>query len=52
MSKYSEQMKRNQDKRDAQIKAWISEGKTMAFIAKELGVSRQRAYVLKLRISA
>jgi FixJ family two-component response regulator len=51
MNSMREVIKREQVKRDAKILAWIKAGKTRKWIADQLGISRQRVYVICLRLN-
>lgn len=50
MSTLQDTFRREQDKRDAQIRKWLNAGLSKAEIARRLGVSRQRVYTLALRL--
>ena len=50
MSKLLQTMKREQAKRDMQVRKWLQDGVTKAEIARRLGISRQRVYTLALRL--
>ena len=52
MSEYLKRQKMQQEERDAQVLEWIKAGLRIVDIARNLGVSRQRAEQLINRIKA
>lgn len=50
MSTLLKAVERERDKRDAQIRRLLATGKTKKEIAKALGITRQRLYVILLRV--
>ena len=51
MSDLNKIIRQESAKRDLQIKRWLKSGISKAEIARRLGISRQRVYVLCLRLS-
>ena len=50
MSEFREMMKREQAKRDAKVLDWLERGYSKAEVARRLGITRQRAGQIAMRL--